>query len=319
MTPSAVSQQIRELEIFLGIQLFIRHTRSVSLTEVGARYANEIRAALDRICFATGRAIEEVHPRELAISTTPSFAGSWLVHRLKRFQSCFPDYDVEWSTSSEGVNFNRDRVDMSVQYGDGAWTGLDVEFVVRPEYCAVCSPELMASKPLRSIGELESHKILRQIEPGSDLWLNHAGLAVPEHGPRYSDTVLLLQAARDGHGVAIIQHMLAADDLAEGRLIEPFEIRAPSEAAYYIVAPPGGLSSKKIKAVAQWLKEEITAGLWSGSDPPPEVSKDFMQAHCEASLGKNRLSPRASLNWQISPLKADQTLCAVPRIFMASI
>ncbi len=286
VTPSAVSQQIRELETYLGIQLFVRRPKSVDLTETGARYANEIKAALDRICLATGRVIEEVHPRGLAISTTPSFAGSWLVHRLKKFQSRFPDYDVEWSNSSEGIDFNRDQIDMAVRYGDRAWIGLDVEFVIKPEYCAVCSPALMASKPLHSIDDLRHHKILRQIEAGSDLWLIHSGVPVPEHGPRYSDTVLLLQAARDSQGVAIVQYMLAAADLAEGRLIEPFEARVPSEAAYYIVTPPGGLSRSKTKAVAQWLKEEIIADIRSTRDPPPDVSKDSYASKLQSKFGR---------------------------------
>ena len=286
VTPSAVSQQVRELETFLGIQLFVRRAKSVELTETGARYASEIRAALDRISIATSRAIEEVHPRGLAISTTPSFAGSWLVHRLKKFQSQFPDNDVEWSTSSEGVDFNRDQIDMAVQYGDGAWMGLDVEFVIRPEYCAVCSPALMTSKPLKSLDDLAHRKILRQIEPGSDLWLIHAGVPVPEHGPRYSETVLLLQAARDSQGVAIVQYMLAANDLAEGRLIEPFKIRVPSELAYYIVAPRGGLTGSKTKAAAQWLKEEIIADLGSTSDPPPDVGKVSYANRLQGKFGK---------------------------------
>jgi LysR family transcriptional regulator, glycine cleavage system transcriptional activator len=284
VTPSAVSQQIRELELYLGMQLFVRRPKSVELSETGARYASEIRAALERISIATSRAIDEVRRRGLTISTTPSFASSWLVHRLKKFESQFPDYDVKWATSPEGVDFNRDQIDMAVQYGDGAWTGLDVEFVIRPEYCAVCSPVLLASKPLHSLDDLLHHKILRQIEGGSDLWLIHAGLPVPD--PKYSDSVLLLQAARDSQGVAIVQHMLAAEDLAEGLLVEPFTTRVSSAAAYYIVTPAGGLTSSKTKAVAQWLKEEMIAGLGSTSDPPAGVSRDSYATKLQMKFGK---------------------------------
>lgn len=163
VTPSAVSQQVRELETYLEIQLFVRRSKSVELTGTGARYAAEIRIALDRICNATSRAVEEVRRRAFAISTTPSFASSWLVHRLKKFELQFPHYDVKWSTSSEGVDFNRDQIDMAIQYGDGAWTGLDVEFVMKPEYCAVCSPSFITSGPLHSPDDFLRYKILRQI------------------------------------------------------------------------------------------------------------------------------------------------------------
>ena len=284
VTPSAVSQQIRELEDYLGIQLFIRRAKSVELTEAGARYADEVRLALSRICLATSRAVEEVRRRGVTISTTASFVSSWLTHRLKRFECDFPDYDVKWKTSSEGADFNRDQIDMAVQYGDGTWTGLDVEFIIRPEYCAVCSPTLMARSPLHSTDDLLNHKILRQTESGSELWLLHAGLPVPE--PRYSDSILLLQAARDSQGVAIVQYMLAANDLAEGLLIEPFKTRVLSEAAYYILMPSGGLTSNKTQAVAHWLKEEMTADLGSTSDPPPDVSRQSYAARLMSKFGK---------------------------------
>lgn len=285
VTPSAVSQQIRELESWLGIVLFERRARSVQLTDAGVAYGKEIGAALDRIGYATVQA-KDIGDRtaRLLILTTPSFGGSWLIRRLKQFQDRFPEYDVVLSSSSNDFNFHQDHVDVAVLYGGGNWTGLDVEFVVSPEYCAVCSPTLGVG--LHSPDDLHRQKILRLIDSESDRWLIQAGIPIPEQGPRYSDSVLLLQAARDGQGVAIVQHLLVEDDIAEGTLIEPFDIRARSEAAYYLVTLPGGMVRSKIKAFAQWLKEEMLAGRSSDKIPPSGVGSVSYAQRLSAKFGR---------------------------------
>lgn len=109
---------------------------------------------------------------------------------------------------------------------------------------------------------------------------------MPEYGPRYSDSVLLLQAARDCQGIAVVQYMLAANDLTEGVLIEPFKIRVSSEAAYYIVAPAGGLTRSKTKAIALWLKEEMVAALGTTNDPPLDVGRDSYASKLQSKYGK---------------------------------
>ena len=76
---------------------------------------------------------------------------------------------------------------------------------------------------------------------------------------------LLTQAAVEGHGVALGQRVLVADDLAAGRLVEPFTLRIPSEFAYYVVVLPGALERPKVTAFYQWLREEVSRAQVDGS------------------------------------------------------
>jgi LysR family glycine cleavage system transcriptional activator len=89
-------------------------------------------------------------------------------------------------------------------------------------------------------------------------WLSFAGLGgmAWTRGPQYSDAGLVTQAAVEGHGVALGQRDLVADDLAAGRLVEPFKLRMPGEAAYYVVTLPGAMDRAKVRAFAEWLRDE---------------------------------------------------------------
>ena len=259
ITPAAVSQQVRYLEERLAIRLFTRHPRGVQLTRAGADYATSITVALDQIAAATERVRNADATGTLTISTTPSFASKWLMPRLIRFQSRHADLDVRLSTSNALADFRLHNIDLAVRYGKGRWLGLVAELLLETERFPVCSPALRDGPvPLRRPKDLSKHTLLHMKTDEWAEWLAFAGVGQMawRRGPQYSDAGLVTQAAVEGHGVALGQRVLVADDLAAGRLVEPFKLRMPGEAAYYVVTLPGAMDRSKVRSFVEWLRDE---------------------------------------------------------------
>jgi LysR family glycine cleavage system transcriptional activator len=263
VTAAAISQQVRYLEDRLEVPLFTRHARGVTLTSAGRDYADALASALDLVAAATERLRYAERAGKLTIATTPSFAAKWLMPRLIGFQTEHPDLDVRLSTSNALIDLAHQDVDVAVRYGTGRWADLEAEFLMPTELFPVCSPALRDGEPpLRVPQDLAHHTMLHLMIDDWAGWLEAAALDAIDtrRGPRYSDASLLIQAAVAGHGVALGQYVLVADDLAAGRLVEPFDLRIPGEKAYYVVAPSGALDRPKIRAFHDWLRAEALAG-----------------------------------------------------------
>jgi LysR family glycine cleavage system transcriptional activator len=260
ITPAAVSQQVRHLEDYLGVRLFTRRPRSVEVTATGADYARTVVAVLDQLALATGRIHHADREGKLTIATTPSFAAQWLMPRLIRFLELHPELDVRLSTSNALVDFAREDVEVAVRYGDGRWPGLQVEMLTNTELFPVCSPSFrQGAQRLRIPANLRSRSLLRLMSDEWPKWLAAANLGdMSAEGPQYSDVGLLTQAAVAGQGIALGQSIIVANELADGRLIEPFNLRISSQSAYYIVGLPGDLDRPKVRAFSSWLREELT-------------------------------------------------------------
>lgn len=259
ITPAAVSQQIRALERYLGIRLFIRRARGVDLTTAGTEYARSLGLLLDQLALATERARGNDEPR-LTIATTPSFAARWLMPRLAGFLELHPEFDVRLSTSNILVDFTRQDIDVAVRYGAGQWPGLKAEMLITAELFPVCSPSFrQGTRPLRVPSDLKPRALLRMTTDEWPKWLDAAGLGnLRAGGPQFSDIGFLTQAAVAGQGVALGQSVIVADELAAGRLIEPFKLRIPSGLSYYLVAPPDLFQSVKVAAFHRWLRKQIS-------------------------------------------------------------
>lgn len=263
VTQAAVSHQIKALEDWLGAPLFLRQNRNLCLTEAGLAYLPSVRLAFDGLADATERLFRQDDGGALTVSTMPSLAAKWLVMRLGRFQERHPDIDVRLQTSSALVDFATQDVDVGIRFGVGHWPGLRAERLMDEEIFPVCSPGLIRrDRPLACPQDLRHYPLLHDdYIINWRLWLDAAGVTGVDtsRGAVFNDSALMLQAATAGRGVALARHVLAADDLAAGRLVRLFDVALPGDFAYYVVAPPHYFQRPKVRAFRDWLFEEAAA------------------------------------------------------------
>jgi len=260
VTQTAISHQIKRLEEELGVRLFVRQNRALTLTPEAKDYLPGIRAAFNDLRLATDRLLRKDDGHVLTISTLASLAAKWLLPRLSAFQEAHHGIDVRITTSTSLVDFHRDNVDAAIRYGRGQWPGVRAEWLMADELFPVCSPALAnGNKPLKCPEDLRDHVLLHTSNAYSDdwrLWLTAAGL--PTDISRQPDVAfdlifVTVQAAIDGVGVAMGRTAYVQDDVAKGRLVVPFNIALPTDAGFYLVSPQGRADSPKLSAFRQWL------------------------------------------------------------------
>ena len=264
VTQAAVSHQIRTLEEHLGTPLFRRMNRALMLTDEGQALLPAVREAFDRLSAGVRRVQDLCCGGALTISTTPSFAASWLVGRLARFQALHPEIELQLSATARLVDFAREDVDCGIRYGMGDWPGLVAQRLFQTALVPVCSPLLLdGPNPLRRPQDLMRHTLLHTLDEPDDwrLWLRAAAVdgVDPTRGLKFDSVPLVVQAAISGAGVGIGRRQLVEAELAAGRLVAPFDLELADECAYYFVAPEGTADQPKVVAFRTWLLAEVAS------------------------------------------------------------
>jgi LysR family transcriptional regulator, glycine cleavage system transcriptional activator len=272
VTQTAISHQIRRLEEQLGLRLFIRRSRALLLTREAQEYLPAVRAAFEDLRLATERLQRPEKAQLLTVSTIASLAAKWLLPRLAGFQEAHPGIEVRISTSNHLVDFRREEVDVAIRYGRGRWPGLDARWLMAEDIFPVCSPTLLQGpKPLRTPQDLARHTLIHASTSREDwqLWLTAAGLPkalAARPGLTFDLSLMALQAAVDGLGVALGRSAYVEADIAAGRLVVPFDVKLPAEAGFYVVAPQETAETPKIALFRDWLIKSVTPG---AKAPPP--------------------------------------------------
>lgn len=269
VTHGAISHQIKALEETFGVKLVERSGRGIRLTDEGERFAARLRGALTEISDAVREIADRSNPRQLRLSTLPSFAARWLLPRIARFFKAHPDIDLEIRSSNGLVDFRRDNVDVAIRHGLGHWSGVIAEHLLDDASFPVCSPRLANGKLPRHPADLAKFTLLRGEGEQWKPWFEAAGLDWPEptRGPLYSDSSHMLQAAIEGQGIAIARSSLLGDDLRNGVLVKLFDIAVPLPRKYYLVYPPRMKDSPKLDAFRAWLKKELHGDAPRGRRP----------------------------------------------------
>ena len=269
VTPAAISQQIKQLEEFLGIALFRRMTRAVQLTEEAKTVLPLVTEGFDKLAEAVERLAREEESGLLTVSSVPTFAAKWLLQRLPDFAEKYPDIDVRLDASLDPRDFDRDGIDVSIRLGMGDYPGLHLARVFGEEVSPVCSPALLTgANPLRVPEDLKNHRLIHVDWgkltiglPDWRVWTKAAGVegVDVEHGPRFTVENLAIEAAVNGDGVALISHYAVAEDLKAGRLVRPFDLVLQADFAYWLVCPHEHLRRAKVRAFCDWLLAEASS------------------------------------------------------------
>jgi len=271
VTPAAVSHQIKELEESLGVTLFQRTSRHMQLTRQGQILKPAVSDALEGLTRALQRIRQSDNPMRVQVTASPSIAAKWLVPRLDRFLDSVPGADVRIDVSSDPLDFDREDIDVAIRFGDGVYPGLNVEKLFHDTLFPVCSPELLkGAKRLREPRDLLQFTLIHMeweaqgaVWPNWRMWMKAAGVKDfnDTRGLHFSQTSLAIQAAIDGHGVALGDSTLVGDDLAAGRLVKPFELslRSPAQFAYHLITRQDTADRPMTKAFRNWILAEAAA------------------------------------------------------------
>jgi len=261
LTHGAISHQIKALEEEFGVKLVERSGRGIRLTDAGERFAARLRGALTELTDAVREITTRTNPRQLRLTTLPSFAARWLLPRIARFMKAHPDIDLEVRTNNALVDFRREDVDIAIRHGLGQWPGVTAEHLLDDYTFPVCSPRLNGGKLPKKPADLARYTLLRGEGEHWKPWFEAAGLdwPEPERGPLYTDSSHMLQAAIEGQGIAIARSSLLADDLKNRVLVKLFDVELHNPRKYYLVYPPRMKDSPKLAAFRAWLREELNA------------------------------------------------------------
>jgi len=257
VTQAAVSHQIKLLEENLSIKLFRRKNRSLLLTEEGQSYFLDIKDIFINITDATEKLLSKNASGALTVASAPSFAIQWLVPRLAQFSELHPEIDVRIKAIDLDDGMLTDDVDVAIYYGRGNWPSIRSD-KLRSEYLIpVCAPSLLSKDiPLNSPKDLSKHTLLHDMSRKDwRQWCRQVGVTEinVNHGPIFSLSTLVLQAAIYGQGVALGYSVLARPEIEAGRLVCPFEEFLLSKDAYYIVSEDSSSELGKIKAFREWM------------------------------------------------------------------
>ncbi|WP_353172151.1 LysR substrate-binding domain-containing protein [Paracandidimonas soli] len=259
ITQTAVSHQIRKLEAFLGVQLFVRDRDGVRLSEPGREYVNAVTDALNILSFATQQARDYGNEESLSIVAVAAFGLKCLMPILPAFRSAYPDISVRFETIVSYAGAAGYGHDISIRYGSGRWQGVVAHRICPEEGFPVCSPDYLADKVLRTPEDLFDHTIIitssLSFRDNWPEWLARFG-----HTPDDFREVIVcdtmssaLQAAIDGVGIAMSRTPLVDKDLKAGRLVEPFSERIQSDLAYYLTYSPDRGERKAVRLFTDWL------------------------------------------------------------------
>ncbi|OWQ93229.1 LysR family transcriptional regulator [Roseateles aquatilis] len=260
LTHSAVSQQIRALELQLGFPVFDRQGRRVVLNAAGQALLRSVERAYQELDqgLRAATAAHGVEQRSLRITLLPSFAQRWLLPRLGRWHACHPEVTLEIEATPRLVDLEREGFDLALRQGLGPWPGVISEPLFDLSMLPVASPALahqLIGQPLEALAQAP---LLG--DPGQwETWFEQAGLrrqVVPV--AIFNDFGILLQAAEQGMGVGLTRELLAADALLDGRLVRvaPRQAMLKEPQRYHILYPPGSKDEPALRAFIDWLHQE---------------------------------------------------------------
>jgi LysR family glycine cleavage system transcriptional activator len=277
VTHGAVSQQIKRLEAQTGLELFRRHNRGVQLTEAGAALLPILSGSFDRI----GEALETLAQRSgseaLKVTTTPFFASRWLIPRLSSWRQTHGARDVDLHPSLEMLDIASGDCDIGVRCGVPPWPGLKSELLVPIHLSPLCRPALLEGRHgLIRPSDLRHHKLIHADIAGHargeewNTWLAAAGEDVPIDagdldgdldgglggGLHFHEPALALQAAADGLGIAMGYLEFVQDELASGRLVQPFDLKVRHPFSYYVVTSKRAAAAPELRHFIAWIRDE---------------------------------------------------------------
>jgi LysR family transcriptional regulator, glycine cleavage system transcriptional activator len=272
VTQSAISRQIRQLEDFIGQQLFHRSTNRLILTSTGAEYAAAVRLVLDQAEAATLQLMAYGGKgAQLTLALLPTFGSRWLVPRIGEFVALHPSLQLNIKTYIEPFAFETSDVDVAIHFGSDAWLGAVCHRLMGEVAVPVCAPSLLGGRQPLSDPQAVAKLPLLQHTTRRLAWLEWCTQvgAPPTNalsGARFDHFYMMIQAAISGLGVALLPRFLVCDELASGRLVVAADHEIKTASAYWLVYPESKTHLPAVGHFRDWLLNVVPAETASNRD-----------------------------------------------------
>lgn len=258
LTPTAVSQQIRQLEHHLGIQLFKRLPKGVQLTDIGQAYAQPVRKSFVEMEAATDGLFRLQSKSVMRVRCSISFAALILAPLLRDFAQQHPTIDVELSTAVWSDRIDGAGVDLDIRYGVGDWPEQTVHSIAVEPATLVCHPQYApALGDMPSADSLHAADIV-QIQGSETDWdrlfdqLDIAGPR-PDHWMKADSSLIAMQILSAGNGCALISRSFVRRALSAGQLVAPFQVALPMKANFALVERDDLRGRKDVQQLVDWI------------------------------------------------------------------
>ncbi len=263
LTHSAIYRQVTGLEQRLGVQLFTRARRRVTLTDAGADYAGRVRHHLEQLEKDTFALMTRSSVgRSLHIAVLPTLASTWLLPRLSQFNALHADVTVSFSVRTLPFQFADHPFDAAIYHAPQAWPRTQgIKLFDEEALVPVCAPSLIehvAPDQRLQVMETLTHLHMMSRPDAWRHWYQAQGLdylPAMSAGPRYDLFSMTLEAVRSGLGVALVPRFLMADDLARGHVVVPVRGVLQAKEAYFFGYPVDHEHSEPLLAFEAWLKQ----------------------------------------------------------------
>lgn len=253
----AVSQRIKQLELDLGVMLFERKPRGVSLTRIGERYYTAVKEALAIIATAATE-VEDVS-RQVTLHIGPSTASKWLMPRLNAFATKHPDVSLSTEVHEELLARNLGRNEIAIWPGKatGRNPAHHVRCLTELQLVAVCSPDLPRPDGTLDVAALISLPLLQDSHRRWDLLINTSGHRAKRSILNFGSSALALDAAINGHGIAIAPTYIIEKDIHAGRLTKVWNSPESSKEFLYVSWAKQNADEKPLRRTLNWILSEF--------------------------------------------------------------
>ncbi|MGE8397120.1 MAG: LysR substrate-binding domain-containing protein [Comamonas sp.] len=289
LTQSAVSKQIQELEKWVGVDLFERSRKRLTLTPAGERYEKAVRAFLSQLESATLELITSTDGGgALHLSSLPTFGASWLIPRLPQFQQQHPQVTLHFVPYAQGYDFESPNLDCSILFGEGHWPGARAHYLDGQDVALIAPPASFGGPAIHSPRDVAQYTRLRHLTI-PHAWMTWAQAwdvdnIDPLAGLQFDQFQTIIQAVMAGMGVALVPRCLVESQIAKGQVSEPLpEHGLVSNLGYWLCYPESRANIAPLVAFRQWLLEQAR--------PQKEPTANSL-----TNQQKNRSKQRASSN-----------------------
>lgn len=259
VTAAAVSQQIRQLEDTLGVELFVRQHRKVVLTLEGHLLFQHTDKGFNQLQQGVRQVNQDPRPNQLSISTLPSFAQHWLVPRIGHFRSQNQNQELTIEPTNQLVDFQNSNIDLCIRYGRGDYSNVTSIHLMDELIYPVCHPLYQQQHAIYHLSDLSHADLIEDTWPDFDWskWLLNVGVTASKPTLQYDGSHFVIEGALAVQGVALAKHTLVQRYIREGKLVRIGQIAQKANYSYYLCAPNGYFRREKIQQFRQWIFSQV--------------------------------------------------------------